>query len=93
MIYRFNIVCHFDLQQVLIGFQHLMETKAVILIRLFLESFLSGDTKEFFLTDDTRHLWKCTKTLVRCPKVEYKISVDWSDIVRFVRCLKELESK
>lgn len=55
----------------------------------FIESFLSKDTNQFYLTDDTGIMWRITKTLVRSHKgMHYIIGGGWNKYCQ-LRHLKE----
>ncbi|RHN65069.1 hypothetical protein MtrunA17_Chr4g0075931 [Medicago truncatula] len=41
--------------------------------------------KEFFLTDDTGYLWKCTNTFVCCPNMLFKIGGSWKQYCQSCR--------
>lgn len=43
----------------------------------FLNSVMPIDTKEFYLTDDTDHVWSCTQSFVSSKKPHYKIQGEW----------------
>jgi len=55
----------------------------------FIESFLSKDTNQFYLTDHTGIVWRITKTLVRSRKgMHYIIGGGWNKYSK-LRHLKE----
>jgi hypothetical protein len=43
----------------------------------FMVAMLPRNCTEFYLTDDTGHLWKCANTFVDGPDMQYKIGGRW----------------
>lgn len=42
-----------------------------------LESVMPRNIKDFYLTDDTGHVWSCTVAFVRSKEPHYKIEGEW----------------
>jgi hypothetical protein len=45
----------------------------------FLESVMPRNTKDFYLTDDTGHVWNCTVAFVPSKVPHYKIEGGWKN--------------
>ena len=88
----FSLICLILslLMMIIFTCTHVSENTPLLIFGVFLFQTLSYDpllnsvmplnTKEFNLTDDTGHIWRCTVAFVNCREPYYKIEGEWTNL-------------